>query len=135
MQEPQCAQCHRKIDPLGFGLENFDAAGKWRVEEIVSVLGKKKVNKTKNFPINPKGTLPDGAKFEDYFQLRDRIADHENDFARGLTESLIGYGLGRPFGFSDYELAQEILAKTKSQNHRFRSFIHSLVQSKPFRTK
>ena len=135
MQEPQCAQCHRKIDPLGFGLENFDAAGKWRVEEIVSVLGKKKINKTVNFPINPKGTLPDGAKFEDYFQLRDRIADHENDFARGLTESLIGYGLGRPFGFSDYELAQEILAKTKSQNHRFRSFIHSLVQSKPFRTK
>ena len=34
-EEPQCAQCHRKIDPLGFGLENFNAAGKWMEQEVV----------------------------------------------------------------------------------------------------
>ena len=67
--------------------------------------------------------------------MRDLIAQKENDFARGFTEHLIGYGLGRPFGFTDEDLANEILSVAKKQNHSVVAFVHALVQSKAFATK
>ena len=63
------------------------------------------------------------------------IAQREDDFARGFTEHLIGYGLGRPFGFTDEDLANEILSAAKKQEHSVVAFVHSLVQSKAFSTK
>lgn len=133
MEEPQCAQCHQKIDPIGYGLENFDAAGKWRSKERIVATKKKEENLL--VPIDPSGTLPDQTPFRDYFELRDRLSERGNAFARGLTESLIAYGLGRPYGFTDYDLAETILAEAKSQDYQARTFIHALVQSKPFRQK
>ena len=65
MEEAQCASCHRKIDPIGFGLENFDAAGKWRLVE-----GKGR----HEHKIDPSGALHKGPAFADYFELRDIIA-------------------------------------------------------------
>ena len=127
MEEPQCASCHRKIDPIGFGLENFDAAGKWRTEEHH--------NKRIKWVIDPAGALHNGPAFADYFELRDLIADREPDFARGFTEHLIGYGLGRPFGFTDEELANEIAAAAKEKDYSVSAFVHSLVMSEPFRQK
>ncbi|MFT5466375.1 MAG: hypothetical protein ACI8UO_001475 [Verrucomicrobiales bacterium] len=136
MEEPQCAQCHRRIDPLGFGLENFDAAGRWRDQETVVTPGKtKRQTKTSQFPIDPSGTLPDGTAFADFFEFRDRIAEKDDAFAHGFVEALIEYGLGRPYGFSDYELANSILERAKNQDGRVRAFIHSLVQSSEFQTK
>lgn len=133
MEEPQCAQCHRNIDPIGYGMENFDAAGKWRsLERIVS--NKKKVEDAWA-PIDPRGSLPSKKTFNDFYELREHVADYESDFARGLIEGLIEYGLGRPYGFTDYDLAEEILQQAESENFRARSFIHALVQSKPFRQK
>ena len=125
-EEPQCASCHRKIDPIGFGLENFTAAGKWRTE-----VGHGK----KAYVIDPSGKFHKGPEFADYFEMRDLIAQKENDFARGFTEHLIGYGLGRPFGFTDEDLANEILSVAKKQNHSVVAFVHALVQSKAFATK
>jgi len=135
MQEPQCAQCHRKIDPIGYGLQNFDAAGKWRDQELTVLMGKKDVEKSKYHPIDPSGTLPDGTKFANYFELRHQIAKREDAFARGFTEALIEYGLGRPYGFTDYDLAEEMLAHARSKDNAFSAFIHALVQSQPFRRK
>lgn len=133
MEEPQCAQCHRDIDPIGYGLENFDAAGKWRtLERIVS--HNKKVEDAWA-PIDPRGSLPDKNTFKDYYGLRDQVAEYHSDFARGLTEALIEYGLGRPYGFTDYDLAEEIISQAESENFGARSFVHALVQSKPFRQK
>ena len=133
MEEPQCAQCHRNIDPIGYGLENFDAAGKWRsLERIVS--NHKKVEDAWA-PIDPSGSLPNKTTFRDYYELRDQVAEYEGDFARGLTEALIEYGLGRPYGFTDYDLAEEIIQQTESENFTARSFVHALVQSKPFKQK
>lgn len=133
MEEPQCAQCHEKIDPIGYGLENFDAAGKWRsMERIVAT--KKREEDTWE-PIDASGTLPDKTPFSDYFELRDRIAERGDDFARGLTEALISYGLGRPYGFTDYDLAESILSQTKANDYQARNFIHALVQSEPFQQK
>jgi hypothetical protein len=125
-EEPQCASCHRKIDPIGFGLENFTAAGKWRTEDR---------HGKKTYDIDPSGKFHKGPEFSNYFEMRDLIAQKENDFARGFTEHLIGYGLGRPFGFTDEDLANEILSSAGDEKNSVIAFLHALVQSKAFATK
>jgi hypothetical protein len=127
MEEAQCASCHRKIDPIGFGLENFTAAGKWREKE-----GKGR----RAHQVDTSGAFHDGPAFADFFELRELIAaKHQEDFARSFTEALIEYGLGRPFGFTDEDLANEILVASKNKQYAVSEFIHALVQSKPFQSK
>jgi hypothetical protein len=123
-QEAQCASCHRKIDPIGFGLENFDPIGKWRETEHAVTGGKRKRKTGSGHKIDPSGAFHNGPAFKDYFEMRDRIAEHEEDFARGFTEHLI-----------DQNLADEILAKAKKDHFNVNTFTHALVQSEQFRTK
>ena len=136
-EEAQCASCHRKIDPIGFGLENFNAAGKWRTEDNYQMRDTRGrgVGQRKTWEIDASGAFHKGPAFSNYHELRDRIAEREEDFARGLTEHLIEYALGRPFGFTDAELSKEIVSSAKTKQFAVSEFIHSLVQSKAFRTK
>ncbi len=136
-EEPQCASCHRKIDPIGFGLENFDAAGKWRTEErqfTKNVKGRIALGKTRT-PIDSSGRFHNGLEFANYEELRSLIAQREPDFARGFTEHLIEYALGRPYGFTDEELTNEILTTARSKQYAVSEFIHAMVQSEPFQSK
>lgn len=130
-EEAQCASCHRKIDPIGFGLENFDAAGKWRNEDHHRAGGKI----TATWPVDPSGAFHKGPAFADYFELRELVAAQDERFARGFTEALVEYALGRPFGFSDEELAGEILTKAQEKDHSLPSFIYALVASEAFHRK
>lgn len=136
-EEAQCASCHRKIDPIGFGLENFNAAGKWRTEDSYQARdGRGRgVGKRKTWAIDASGAFHKGPGFNDYHELRDLIADREEDFAHGFTEHLIEYALGRPFGFTDEDLANEIVSSARSKEFAVSEFIHSLVQTRAFRTK
>ncbi|MDB4540123.1 DUF1592 domain-containing protein [bacterium] len=129
-EEAQCASCHRKIDPIGFGMENFNATGKWRTEDSDGA-GKSK----KTWAIDASGAFHQGPAFSDFLELRDLIAEREEDFARGFTEHLIEYALGRPFGFTDEELAAELVSSASSKELAISELIHALVQSKVFRTK
>lgn len=131
MEEPQCASCHRKIDPIGFGLENFDAAGRWRTQDRYEKRGVGK----KEWAIDPAAVLHKGPAFKDYFELRDIIASKEEAFARGFTEALIEYSLGRPFGFMDETLAQTIVNRAKTRDFTLREFIHGLVSGAEFQRK
>jgi len=133
-EQPQCAQCHQKIDPVGFGLENFDASGLWRDVETITI-GRRKANKTKQFEIEPNGQLPDGKKFDDFFGLREAVSHHDEAFAEGFAEALIEYGLGRPYGFTDQDLSDEIMKVAKGSGYEMSRFVHALVQSKSFQTK
>ncbi|SMP68982.1 Planctomycete cytochrome C [Neorhodopirellula lusitana] len=142
--EPQCASCHRKIDPIGYGLENFSAAGQWRDFEEVKIPevdgAKKKRKKTqsamKQFPIDPSGVLPGGETFATYHQLRDHVHGHYRDaFARGFAENLIAYGLGRPFSISDHNLATQVTTTAAKNGNTVAAFVHALVQSTPFQMK
>jgi hypothetical protein len=135
MEEAQCAQCHRRIDPIGFGMENFDAVGQWREKEYTEVFKARRVMQSKEHPIDPSGTLPDGTAFADFFELRDHIAAREEAFATGLIEHLIPYALGRPYGFSDEPHTKTILTHTKPQQHSLRAIVHALVRSDEFRSK
>ena len=127
-EEPQCLQCHRKIDPIGFGLENFNAAGKWREVDYDP-------KTKKEWPIDPAGAFHNGPAFNDYFELRNLVAARCDDFARGFTESLVEYGLGRPFGFTDEGLAAGIVARAKEKDFAIGEFIQALVLSEAFGRK
>jgi hypothetical protein len=135
MEAAQCASCHRKIDPIGFGLENFDAAGKWRTTKVYRTKKGRNWRNVKSWEIDASGAFHKGPAFADYFELRDLIAEREPDFARGFTEALLEYALGRPFGFTDEDLAKDILAAAKSKQYSVREFIQALVSSKRFKRK
>ncbi|HEX4132285.1 MAG TPA: DUF1592 domain-containing protein [Pirellulales bacterium] len=130
-EEPQCANCHRKIDPIGFGLENFDAAGKWRLEDTYQLKGGAK----KTWPVDPAAALHKGPAFKDYFELREIVESKSDAFARGFTEALIEYALGRPFGFTDDDLATSIVNRARANDFAMREFIQALVASEPFHSK
>ena len=130
-EEPQCASCHRRFDPIGFGLENFDAAGLWRTTDFYD---KKGVGK-KEWEIDPAGKLHGGPAFKDYFELREIVAERVDAFARSLTEALVEYGLGRPCGYADEELVATILSRAKAKDWQLREFIQALVASQEFQSK
>jgi hypothetical protein len=137
-EEPQCASCHRKIDPIGFGLENFDAVGAWRTTDssmAVNAQGKPDPKTKKTWTIDPAGALHGGPSFQDFDGLRDIVASRPEQFARGFTAALVEYALGRPCGFGDEPLVDAVVNDARSHELASRSFVHALVQSKPFRTK
>ena len=120
-------------------MENFDAAGKWRTTERHVPKDKKarKANKGKKtvWEIDPSGKFHNGPEFSNYHEMRQLIAKREHDFARGFTEHLIEYALGRPFGFTDEDLAKDILSSTKSKDYTVSEFFQSLVATKEFQSK
>jgi hypothetical protein len=140
-EQPQCAQCHRVIDPIGFGLENFDAAGRWQTEEhaygfgwiVKDVLAGKVI--AASFPIDPAGAFHQGPSFKDFFELRDRIADRGDDFLRGLIENLYAYALGRPVSFADADTIDALVAQAKAGGGRLASIIQAIVATPEFQTK
>lgn len=130
-EQPQCASCHRRIDPIGFGLENFDTVGQWRTEDTYErpQLGRK------TWKIDPSGAFHKGASFSSYEQLRELIYARSEDFARGLSTGLVEYALGHPAGFSDERLIEHMVAESQKHAYATRSFIHTLVQSREFHSK
>jgi hypothetical protein len=139
-EEPQCAQCHRQIDPIGFGLEQFDAAGQWREVDTLEpgvylerdALGKLKVE---TYPIDPAGAFHGGPAFRNFFELRDLIAARGDDFLRGLVEQLYEFALGRPVSFGDTEAIDGIVAESKARSAGFRDIVKLIVSTPEFLTK
>jgi hypothetical protein len=119
---PACAGCHARMDPLGFGLENYDAIGRWRTSDG-------------NFPVDSAGVLPDGTKFSGSEELRAVLAAKKAQFTRALTEKILTYALGR--GLEDYDRpAVERIAESVERNgYRFSQLIDSTVESVPFRMR
>src|SRR5205085_679402 len=105
-KDPICASCHRRMDPLGFGLENFDAVGAWRTMD-----GK--------FPIDPTGSLPDGDSFSGPVELTAILKAEREPFARSITSKLMTYALGRGLERYDSKSIKLIAAKLPAQNYRF----------------
>ena len=121
-----CASCHKGMDVVGFGLENFDTIGRWRETEQV---GKKQV------PIESGGTLPSGVVFKDLDELKALLLTQKHRLALELCESMTAYGIGRTIEFSDADVVQAILKKNRSQDFRLRSMIAEIVVSPLFKTK
>jgi hypothetical protein len=130
-EQPQCASCHRKIDPIGFGLENFDAVGQWRTEDSYERPGQAR----KTWAVEPAGVFHKGPSFASYHELRDLIQARTEDFSRAFSTALLQYALGRPVSFSDETLVERMVSEAKTQDFALRSFILTLVRSDAFHSK
>jgi hypothetical protein len=122
----QCASCHAKIDPIGYGLETFDAVGLWRDETKVG----KKVTNTESG-----GTFPDGRKYADFKEFKALVMSHKDGFAQSLVEAVTSYGIGKVIEFSDGDELDEMTVQLVRDGYRIRSLVHNLVQSRVFRSK
>ena len=116
---PVCASCHRKMDPLGFGLENFDATGVWR-------------DKDGSFPVDSSGQLPDGRTFQGPAGLRGTILADKDKFALAMTTKLMEYALGRGIETYDRPVILKITSSLPANDYRFSSIVLGIVNSYPF---
>lgn len=117
---PACADCHRKIDPLGFALENFDAIGGWRTRYE---------NKA---PVDAAGELPNGKSFEDVRGLKEVLLQQQATFKRALAEKLLAYATGRTLTPSDRPNIDGMLEELRASDGGFRDLIKQVVLSDPF---
>ena len=120
---PVCASCHSKMDVLGFGLENYNAIGKWRTMD-----GK--------FPVDVSGTLPNGKSFKTAAEMRAVLdAGSMPQFSRCLTEKMMTYALGRGMQPYDNRTINQINKKVDADGYRFQSLIFEMVRSLPFQSR
>lgn len=117
--DPQCASCHGRFDPLGFGLENYDAVGRWRDTEA----GK---------PVDATGTLPDGRTFSGPVALKDLLLGRKEEFVRNVAEKLLIYGLGRGLRDADIPAVLKIVETSGTKEYRFSALVAEIVKSYPF---
>jgi hypothetical protein len=117
---PQCAACHARMDPIGFGLENYDAIGAWREQDD-------------GLPIEPTAKLPDGQTFTGAEELRKILVARKADFIRCLTEKMMTYALGRGIEFSDRAAVRKIGNDIAKQDDKLSVLVAEIVKSYPFR--
>ncbi len=119
---PECASCHKTIDPIGFALENFDAVGRWRDFE-------------EGAPVYVSGSLPDGSRFDGVGGLEAALLRRPELFAQTLTEKLLTFALGRGVAYYDAPAVRKILRDAEGDGYRFSSLILGIVESAPFQMR
>lgn len=116
--DPKCADCHARMDPYGFALENYDGLGVWRTTD-------------NNAPVDASGEI-DGKPFKTPREFRSILSARKSEFRRALVEKLLGYALGR--GLEDFDACavDEICAAVEKDGDRFSSVVLNLIRSYPF---
>ena len=113
-----CAACHSRIDPLGFGLENYDGVGAWRDGNA--------------FNIDAMGELPTGEKFSGPKELKKMLLDRQDLFLRNVSEQMLAYALGRPVEDCDEPAVLAIQSSLIKGDKKFSSLVLAVVKSFPF---
>ena len=119
-QNPTCASCHNRLDPLGFALENYDVLGLWRTTDA-------------GLPIDTAGELPDGARFNGPDELKKTLIARQDLFIRNLTNKLLGYALGRGLNREDACAVDQIVSSLGRHGYKGQTLIHGIIDSVPFR--
>lgn len=120
--DPACASCHALMDPLGFGLENYDVLGRWRSE-------------VDGAPIDSTGTLPDGTTFEGPDQLKALLMKRKDAFIRHFTSKMLGYALSRQLSNADRCVVEDISREVAADDYRTQTLVLAIITSVPFRYK
>jgi hypothetical protein len=120
---PECANCHNTIDPVGFALENFDAVGRWRDHA------------GDNGPVDATGGLPGFDKFDGVDGLEAALLSRPELFAGRVTEKLLTFALGRGVDYYDAPEIRKILREAESDDYRFSSLVLGIVRSVPFQMR
>jgi hypothetical protein len=117
--KPECATCHAKMDPLGFGLENFDPIGRWRTQDD-------------GRPVDSLGQLPSGEKFDSPVELKKVLMGRKDEVMTHLSRKLLGYSLGRALNNFDKCVVDDCLKALKAGDYRSSGMIETIVLSYPF---
>ncbi len=115
-----CATCHKIMDPIGFGLENFDAIGRWRDEDDTGGA------------IDATGELPGGKKFSTPTELKEILGERKADVARNLTEKLLAYALCRPLEGYDHIVVDRLMESIAADDYGMQTLVVEVVSSYPF---
>ena len=121
-KNPACANCHMKMDAMGFGFENFDPVGRWRTKD-----GK--------FNVDATGTIPGGKNFSGAAQLKKILLAEKDAFARAFGEKLLTFALGRGLQTADKCALDDVQNKASKSNYKFSAVVDAIVQSEPFRKR
>jgi mono/diheme cytochrome c family protein len=119
---PQCASCHKAMDPLGFALENFDAVGAWRVRDD-------------RVPIDASGIFVDGSAIDGPVALRQALLARPQAIVGNLTEKMLIYGLGRGIDHRDMPAVRAIVRDAAAYDYRFSSLVLGIVRSDAFQKR
>ncbi len=117
---PVCANCHRTLDPIGFGLENFDAIGRWRDLD------------DNGEAIDASGELPGGKRFSGPKELKTIVGGRVDELARNLVEKLLAYGLCRKLEGYDEIVVDGLMRDIAKDGYRMRTLVIAVVTSYPF---
>lgn len=129
---PQCARCHSKIDPLGFALENYNAAGEWRLQEGFGYQGRIE----RDDPlIDASSAMPDGTRIDGVRGLQQAMLKQDQLFLQALTGKLITYGLGRELGLADQPTVKACVADCQANGHSLRALLQAIVAQDVFAIK
>ena len=118
-EDKACLGCHQKMDPIGLGLENFDAIGRWR-------------DSYGPVPINTAGALLDGRKFKGPEELKGLFLEDKAKFAKNFSRKMLSYALGRNVEFIDTPTLDSLTNELMNNNFDSQSFMLTLVNSYPF---
>ena len=121
-ENPACASCHQRMDPLGFGLENYNAIGGWR-------------EKDEDFVIDASGELPGGESFKSPKELRAILKKRDTEFRGCVTEKLLTYALGRGIEFEDQCTVTGISSAVAKQGNKFSALVLEIVRSDAFQKR
>lgn len=128
--DKSCSVCHRKIDPLGQALESYDPIGRWRKTY------KKPEGDAPAAKVDPSGTFPSGATYEDFAGFKQILLSSRLDmFTRALISKLLTYATGRHMEPSDQYVIDEILDRAKSDNYGLQTIVTEVLTSKTFRSR
>lgn len=117
--KPECASCHSRMDPIGFGLENFDAVGRWRAD----VAGE---------PVDASGVLSTGEKFTGPAELKRLLMGRKDEFVRNTTEKMLAYALGRGLEPYDIPTVRKITQAVAKDGYKSSTLVLEVVKSYPF---
>lgn len=113
--DAQCAPCHKKIDPLGFALENYDLLGRWRDDYRTGL------------KVDASGTLFGKHSFNDVVGFKDAVLAEKDVFAKAFIKHLLSYGLGRKLTLADRVAVDEIAQKSKNEKYKMRAVMKNIV--------
>jgi hypothetical protein len=116
----ECASCHARMDPLGFGLENFDALGRWRTEQGGQ-------------PVDNTGVLPSGETFRGPKELKKLMLEkRRSEFLQNLSKKALGYALGREIKGADLLVVRDCVHALEKDDFRVSRLLETIVLSYPF---
>ena len=121
--DPNCANCHARMDGLGFALESFDGIGQWRDRDETGA------------PVDTSGELAGGDKLAGVTDLKSLLKSRKNEFARCFTEKMLIYALGRGLDYYDEPTIERIQTALAQDDYKFSTLLTAIVKSTPFQLR